>query len=114
MAVTLNASTVPQPSGLSEGTVQIKTDKKAIDGSQQRNRLGQKKFAILKWDKLIPADYQTLLALVETGASVAYSNNTSNRSGGTFAFTGLTDYKEGDYIRGGTLVRGFEMTITEA
>lgn len=114
MAVTIAGTTVPTPNRLNEFEVQIQHDNEAIDGSVQRSRIGSKKLADMAWDALRPADYQTILGLITTGAAVAYSNNQSNRAGGVFSFTGLPTFEEGEYIKGGTLFRSMNLQIREA
>ncbi len=111
--ITLNATTVPQPTGLNEYLDRIETDQEALDGSVQRTTNGTKKVSELEWEALKPADYQALLAIFEPGNTIVYLNDLSNRSGGVFTFTGLAKYKEGDYQRGATLLRSFSAVLRE-
>jgi len=94
MALTINATAIklPDADGLVEDYVNYETTLVAINGGKQRTRAGQKKRAQLKWTRLSIADYQALLALLNTGAAVAYANDFTNKPGGTFNFTGLPTF----------------------
>lgn len=111
--ITINAIAIKQPTDVNENPEQIQTDQMSINGSLQRNRLGKKNRAVLSWPHLQPAEYQALIALFESGAAVAYSNTSSNRPGGTLAFTGLATYEQGNYYRGQTLLVPLTVTIRE-
>lgn len=111
--ITLAGGAVPPPTGINEYLDRIETDQEALDGSVQRTVVGTKKVSELEWEKLKPADYQALLGIFEPGTTISYVNDLSNRSGGVFSFTGLAKYKEGDYQRGGTLLRSFSAVIRE-
>lgn len=109
--ITINGVQPPQqPTGLNENPETIKTDTHSINGSRQRNQSDSKKRAILSYDFATPATLQFFQALFDAAAAVNYFNDLSNKSGGTHTFTGIIDYDEGDYIRGGTL--GVPLTIT--
>lgn len=112
--ITIDTIEIKQPSPpLNEADIQIQTDKEAIDGSLQRDRLGAKKSVTMSWDWLTPTEYQELLGLFSSGDAVDYKNTQSNRAGGTYEFTGLPTFREGDYLRGSSLWRGLEVTIRE-
>jgi hypothetical protein len=114
MSISLNSVTPTQPTTVQEGLLQVQHDNVAIDMSRQRNRLGQKKWAMLQWDWLSPADYQTIIALLTTGSGLSYNNSASNYSGGTFVFTGLPDQpEESEYLIGSSLYRKIKTTIRE-
>ena len=68
MTVVINNQTVVQPSMLTEKPLQIQTDTFSIAGGMQRNRIGQKKMALLEWDDISPAQYQTLYNIFTTGS----------------------------------------------
>jgi hypothetical protein len=118
MSILINSdAATPQPNGkpaLIEGKEQIQSDNRSINGSRQRNRLGEKKWARLTWEALLPSDYQTLIDYFTSGTAVTYSNSASVYAGGTFSFTGLPDQpEEGEYWRGSTLIRSMSVTIRE-
>lgn len=107
-------STVPQPELLLEEFIQIQSDNTAIAGSVQRNRIGQKKQATLKFPYLAPADYQNLLSKFTTGSGVYYSNNNSGKTANAlFAFSGLPSFTESEYVPGASLFQPFEVKIRE-
>jgi hypothetical protein len=114
--ISINGTTIRTPDQqLNEREDLMQTTYIAIDGSKQRNYVGRKKAVTLAWSRLTPAEYQQILALLNSGSStVVYLNNASNRAGGTFTFTGLATVAEQDYIRGGTLLRGLSAEILEA
>lgn len=111
--ITINSITIKQPSSLAESDIQIQTDNESIDGSLQRNRLGQKKSVSMSWQYLTPAEFQTLVGYFSSGNEVIYNNTESNRSGGSYGFTGLPNYKEGEYLRGGSKLVTLDVTIRE-
>lgn len=115
MSVTINSdANTPQPSSLKEELVQIQTDTIAIDGSTQRNRIGQKYQATCSWDWLTPAQYQLLIGYFTSGATVTYNNTLSDYAGGTFSFTGFPSFTESQYINGGSLYRKLDAVIRQA
>ena len=110
--MTINAIDVQDPTDLNEKLIPIETISTSINGGVQRDRIGTKKYALVAWTALAPAEYQALLAFFEPGTAVAYLNNNSNR--GTFSFSGLPLItREGDYIRGGTFLRDLEVEFRE-
>ncbi len=106
-------SNVPQPQTLMEELVQIQSENMSINGSMQRNKIGQKKQATLSYDMLSPSDYQTLITQFTTGSGLYYLNDLSNYTGGTFAFSGLAYFTEGQYVAGSSLYRPFSVRIRE-
>ena len=109
--ITLNGNQPPQqPTGLNENPETIKTDTHSINGSRQRNQSDSKKRAVLAYDFALPATVQFYQALFDAAGPVAYFNDQSNKAGGTHTFTGIIDYDEGDYERGGSL--GVSLTVT--
>lgn len=110
--MTLNGTPVQSPTDLNEKLIPIETIQTSLNGGVQRDRIGTKKYALVAWTALNPTEYQALLAIVEDGTAVAYSNPDSNR--GIFTFTGLPIItREGDYIRGGTFLRDLEVEFRE-
>jgi len=110
--MTLDATTVKDPTDLNEKLIPIETIQTSLNGSVQRDRIGTKKYALVAWTALNPSEYQALLAILEDGSAVDYNNPNSNR--GTFVFTGLPIItREGDYIRGGTFLRDLEVEFRE-
>ena len=109
--ITFNGLTPPQqPTGLNENPEAIKTDTHSIDGSRQRNQADSKKRAVCTYTFATPATVQFFQALYDAASPVVYLNDQSNKYGGTHTFTGIIDYDEGDYERGGTL--GVSLTIS--
>lgn len=106
-------SAIKQPNDINENPEQIQTDQMAVDGSMQRNRLGKKRRAVLKWNHLKPAEYQQLMTYFESGNAVTYSNDQSNVAGGVLTFTGLPTFDQGNYYRGTTLIVPLTVTIRE-
>lgn len=95
MAFTINSTVIklPDADGLIEDYINYETALTAINGGKQRTRAGRKKRAQLKWTRLSVADYQALLALLDTGAAVVYYNDfITNKPGGIFSFTGLPTF----------------------
>lgn len=114
MSVRINGdSSIPQPSNLAERLVQIQSENESIGGSVQRNRIGQKKEAILSYEMLSPTEYQALIAKVTTGSGVGYVNDQSNYAGGVFSFSGLPYFQEDEYVPGASLNRPFVVRIRE-
>lgn len=114
MTVSINNSSLNnQPSVLKEYLIQIQTDQMSINGGMTRNRIGQKKAVEMTFPILSPADYQTVIAYFTTGSGVYYSNNASDYSGSTFAFSGLPLFNESEYVQGGSLYRQFQVSIRE-
>lgn len=113
MSVKFNGVLVPQPTVLTERLVQVQSENYSINGSLQRNRIGQKKEAALEYTYLTPSGYQQLIGYVTTGSGFSYSNDASNYTGGLFTFSGLPFFEESDYVRGGSLYRKLKVRIRE-
>jgi hypothetical protein len=112
--ITLDSNPIPQqPSELNENPEQIKTDTHAIDGTRQRNQHPSKKRSVFRIRNAKPATYQFIKALYDAAAPVDYVNDESNVSGGTLEFTGIIDFNEDDFIRGGSLMVPLTVTIRE-
>lgn len=114
--ITIDGNTIKQPNadgGLVEEYDNYETTQVAINGSKQRTRAGQKKYVVLKWKRCSIAEYQQLNTLLNSGAEVLYLNDTSNKPGGTFTFTGLPTFKSGDYWRGASYMVDCEARIEE-
>lgn len=111
--ITINGVTIVQPTVLNEEDLQIQTDTESIAGSQQRNKVGQKKQATLQWSYLSPADYQLLKSQFTTGSSIAYYNDQSNTAGGIYSFNGLPTFQEQPYVAGASLYRELQAKIRE-
>lgn len=114
MSVSINGDqTIAQPTILTESILQIQTDQEAIDGSMQRNKIGQKHQADIEWDWLTPTQYQLLITYMTTGSGIVYSNNQSNYTGGTLTISGLPSFQEQAYIQGSSLYRKITATVRE-
>lgn len=112
MGVSINNTELSiQPSLLKEYKIQIQTDQEAILGNISRNRIGEKKAVDMEFPILSPADYVALINYFTTGSGVYYSNDAS--SYGTFSFSGLPLYQEGEYVKGASLFRPLTVTIRE-
>jgi hypothetical protein len=111
--IQLNGTTVLQPTMLTEEYLQIQTDQTAVDGSMQRNRMGQKKQATLQWTMMTSSDYQVVTALFSTGSGISYYNDQSNKPGGVFTFSGLPSYVDSQYTQGGSLLTNLQLKIRE-
>lgn len=112
--ITLNGITTAQPTDITEERLQIQHDNESLDGSLQRDYLGEKMQSTLVWQRLKLADYQQLIALFTGGAAaVAYTNTLSNYAGGTLSFTGLATVKESSYVRGATGLRPLQVVIRQ-
>lgn len=112
--ITFNGNQPPQqPTGLNENPETIKTDTHSINGGRQRNQAPSKKRAVLSYSFATPATLQFYQALYDAAAPAAYVNDQSNKSGGSLSFTGIVDYDEDSYERGGTLGVALTVTIRE-
>lgn len=106
-------ATTAQPSSVIESLIQIQSENTSINGSMQRNKIGQKKNVDLQYPIVSPTDYQTLISYFTTGSGVTYLNDQSNYAGGTLTFTGLPFFSESEYMQGSSLYRAFKVTIRE-
>ncbi len=112
--ITLGGNEIPQqPSVLNENPESIKTDTHAIDGTRQRMQEVSKKRSTFIITAATPTTYQFIKALYDAAAPVAYVNDDSRVSGGTLSFTGIIDFDDGDYIRGGSNLADLTVTIRE-
>jgi hypothetical protein len=102
-----------QPSELTENLILIQTEQTSINGSMQRNKIGQKKNASMIFPIVQPGDYQTLVAAFTTGSGVYYYNDQSNYAGGIYSFNGLPFFSESEYVQGDSLYRAFQVNIRE-
>lgn len=114
MSIYINGTVAPfQPSALTEEILQIQADNQSINGSMQRNKIGQKKQATLLFQQCNPTQYQNLLVYFTTGSGVTYLNDQSNYAGGLFTFSGLPAFAESQYVTGASLLRDFQVRIRE-
>lgn len=119
--ITINSGTLArQPSRLKEWREYIQTDKYAIDGAVQRNRistpsnpLGFKYNVEMVFDKLDSADYQAIDALFTSGSGVNYYNPSSGKFG-VLSFSGLPYPDEmGEYSRGDSNLADYKVKIRQ-
>ena len=113
MTVLLNNQSIVQPSMLTEKPLQIQTDTFSIAGKMQRNRIGQKKMALLEWDDISPEQYQALYNIFTTGSGFSYYNNQSKFAGGVLTFSGMADFDDSEYVPGSSLYSKIKATIRE-
>ena len=118
--ITVNSGTLPlQPSKLMEWREYIQTDKFAIDGAVQRNRirtasnpLGFKFNVEMIFENITVSDFQTIDALFTAGSGVNYANPSSKY--GTLVFSGLPYPDEGDdYSPGDSLLTTYKVKIRQ-
>lgn len=113
MAISINGTTITDPTILTEELLQVQSENQSIAGGLQRNRIGTKKQATLEFTYLTPGQYQTLIANFTTGSGIAYVNTLSDYSGGVFTFSGLPYITEAAYVLGASLLRPFKVRIRE-
>lgn len=114
--ITIDGNTIKQPNadgGLLEDYQNYEETQVAINGGKQRIRAGQKKYAKIKWTKCSQAEYQQLNTLLNSGSEVDYDNDASNKSGGSFTFTGLPTFSSSAYWRGASYLVDCEALIEE-
>lgn len=116
--ITINGQTILQPTKLHEYKTFQESEKEAIDGAMQRNRVatpnnpvGYKFVAELEWQDLPVANFQTLNSLLTTGSGVYYNNPASKY--GTLTFSGLPFPSEGEYLVGESLLTSFKVRIRQ-
>lgn len=118
--ITVNSGTLPlQPSKLREWREYIQTDKFAIDGAVQRNRirtasnpLGFKFNVEMIFENITVSDFQIIDALFTSGSGVNYANPSSKY--GTLVFSGLPYPDEGDdYSPGDSLLTTYKVKIRQ-
>lgn len=119
--ITINSGTLArQPSRLKEWREYIQTDKFAIDGAVQRNRistaanpLGFKYNVEMTFEKLNSSDYQAISAIFMSGSGVNYYNPSSGKFG-ILSFSGLPYPDEmGEYSRGESLLADYKVKIRQ-
>jgi len=114
--ITIDATEIKQPNadgGLVEEYQNYENTQVAINGGKQRIRAGQKKYVKIKWTRCSIAEYQALNTLLNSGAAVTYLNNTSNKPGGNFTFTGLPTFESNSYERGASYMVDCQAMIEE-
>lgn len=74
--ITLNGTVAPDPVKYDDNHEHFKTDNISLAGNRQRNRRAIKKVATMSWHQLEPAEFQTLVNILESGV-VAFTNNAS-------------------------------------
>lgn len=118
--ITVNSGTLArQPSKLKEYREYIQTDKQAIDGAVQRNRirtasnpLGFKYNAEMIFEDINVADFQAIDALFTAGSGVNYYN--PNSKYGVLSFSGLPYPDEtDDYGPGESLLTNYKVKIRQ-
>lgn len=102
-----------QPNGLNENPSKVKTDTFAIDGTPSRMQLPSRGLAALTFSMVKPETFQFFKALYDAAQVVTYRNDESNVAGGVLEFTGILDFNEGDFVRGGSLMVPLEVTIMQ-
>ena len=119
-AITVNSGTLPrQPSKLREWREYIQTDKFAIDGAVQRNRirtpsnpLGFKYNAEMIFENISTSEFQQLDAYFLPGSGVNYYNPSSKY--GVLSFSGLPYPDEtDDYAPGDSLFTTYKVKIRQ-
>lgn len=118
--ITINSGTLPrQPSRLKEWREYIQTDKFAIDGAVQRNRirtpanpLGFKFNIEMIFENITVTEFGQLDAYFTAGSGVNYYNPSSKY--GVLSFSGLPYPDEGDdYSRGDSLLTTYKVKIRQ-
>lgn len=111
-------SGIKQPSSVREYREYQQTDKTAIDGRMQRNRIstgnnreGFKYVAELAWDWLTVADFRVIDNYVRTGSGILYGNSLSKY--GVLTFSGLPFPDEGEYKPGADSIASFTVRIRQ-
>lgn len=119
--ITVNSGTLArQPSKLREWREYIQTDRIAIDGAIQRNRirtasnpLGFKYNVEMTFENLNSSDYQSIDALFTSGSGVNYYNPSSGKFG-ILSFSGLPfPEEEGEYSPGDSLQADYKVKIRQ-
>ncbi len=118
--ITVNSGTLPrQPSIVREYREYIQSEKYAIDGAIQRNRistpnnpLGFKYNVEMTFENIAISDFQALDAFFMPGSGVNYYNPASKY--GTLSFSGLPFPDESsDYSRGSSLLTTYKVKIRQ-
>ena len=119
--ITINSGTLArQPSRLREFRAYQQTDKYAIDGAVQRNRVrtpgnpnGYKFVAEMTFENLNSTDYRAIDALFVSGSGVNYYNPESGKFG-ILSFSGLPFTDESDeYSRGSSQQATYKVRIRQ-
>ena len=119
-AITVNSGTLPrQPSKLREWREYIQTDKFALDGAIQRNRirtaanpLGFKFNVEMTFENITAGEFQQLDAYFTAGSGVNYANPSSKY--GVLVFSGLPYPDESDdYAAGDSLLTTYKVKIRQ-
>lgn len=120
LPITVNSGTLArQPSKLREYREYIQTDKQAIDGAVQRNRirtpsnpLGFKYNVEMIFENINVGDFQSLDVLFAAGSGVNYYNPSSKF--GVLSFSGLPYPDEtDDYGPGESLLTNYKVKIRQ-
>lgn len=112
--ITFNDVEPPQtPNSVNENPMTVKTDTHAILGNVSRMQAPRKKRAVLNYIMATPETYQFFAALFDSATAIVYKNTESNESGGVLEFTGIIDFNEEDYVRGGSLMVPLTITMLE-
>ena len=120
LPITVNSGTLPrQPSKLREWREYIQTDKFAIDGAMQRNRirtpanpLGFKYNVEMTFENIDITDFGALDAYFTAGSGVNYYNPSSKY--GVLSFSGLPFPDEtDDYSPGDSLLTTYKVKIRQ-
>lgn len=116
--ITVNSGTIPQPNRLREWREFIQSDKTAVDGGIQRNRIstpsnpqGFKYNVELTYTRLSTAEFGTLDNLFLSGSGVNYYNPASKY--GVLSFSGLPYPEEGEYDKGDSLLTSYKVKIRQ-
>lgn len=118
--ITINSGTLAiQPSKLREWREYIQTDKFAIDGAVQRNRIktpanpnGYKFNVEMVFENVTATNFSQLDALFVSGSGVNYYNDMSKF--GTLTFSGLPYPDEtDDYTSGASLLTNYKVKIRQ-
>lgn len=119
-AITVNSGTLPrQPSKLREWREYIQTDKTALDGAIQRNRirtaqnpLGFKYNTEMIFENITAGEFGLLDAYFTAGSGVNYYNPSSKY--GVLSFSGLPYPDEtDDYAPGDSLLTTYKVKIRQ-
>lgn len=112
--ITFNGLQPPQqPNKVNENPSTVKTDTYAIDGTPSRMQLPSRGRSQISFDAVRPETFQFFKALYDAATPVTYRNTNSNVPGGILEFTGIIDYNEDDYVRGGSLMVPLVVTIMQ-
>lgn len=112
--ITFNGVEPPQqPVKVNENPATVKTDTYAIDGTPSRMQLPSRERSQMTFDMARPETFQFFKALYDAATPVTYRNDDSNVSGGVLEFSGILDYNESEFVRGGSLMVPLQVTIMQ-